>query len=48
VRDGLEARVTRSVYYELAELAEPGPHPGAGGIGVWSEGAFFTLQDSDR
>jgi uncharacterized protein len=40
VRDGLEAELTRSVYYELAEiaLAEGGKPPG-----VWSNGAFFTL-----
>jgi uncharacterized protein len=48
VRDGLQARVARSVYYELAELAEPGPHPGRSCIGVWSDGAFFALQDPDR
>ena len=37
---GLEALVARSVYYALAERAEPGP----GGIpGVWSAGMFFVL-----
>ena len=40
VRHGLEAELTRPVYYELAEiaLAEGGDPPG-----VWSEGAFFPL-----
>ena len=47
VRDGLQARVARSVYYELAELAEPGVHQGRSCIGVWSEGHFFALQDPD-
>jgi hypothetical protein len=47
VRDGLQARVARSVYYELAELAEPGDHQGRSCIGVWSEGHFFALQDPD-
>jgi hypothetical protein len=39
VRHGLEAELTRSVYYELAELALAGGEP----YGVWSEGAFFPL-----
>lgn len=41
VAGGLEARVTRSVYYQLAELAETGP----GGVpGVRSAGCFFPLE----
>ena len=41
VRHGLEAELTRSVYYELAEiaLAEGGNPPG-----VWSKGTFFPLE----
>ncbi len=40
VRGGLEALVTRSVYYELAEMAlEDGSNP----PGVWSGGAFFPM-----
>jgi hypothetical protein len=43
VRHGLEAEVTRSVYYELAELAlAAGDDP----PGVWSSGAFFALEPS--
>lgn len=42
VRDGLEARLVPSVYYELAELAEPGPEEGR--LGVWSAGLFFPLE----
>ncbi len=42
VRDGLEARLLPSVYYELAELAEPGPEDGR--FGVWSAGLFFPLE----
>lgn len=40
VRHGLEAELTRPVYYELADLAlaDDGPTPG-----VWSNGAFFPL-----
>ncbi len=40
VRDGLEARLTRAVFYELATHAVE-----AGGrYGVWSDGAFFALE----
>jgi len=41
VRHGLEAELTRPVYYELAELAlaEVNEPPG-----VWSEGTFFPLE----
>jgi hypothetical protein len=38
VRHGLEAELTRSIYYELAELALAHEPPG-----VWSGGAFFPL-----
>ena len=41
VRHGLEALITRPLYYELAEIAlgEGGSTPG-----IWSNGAFFPLQ----
>ena len=40
VRHGLEAELTRPVYYELAEIAlSEGNTPG-----VWSEGSFFSLE----
>ena len=42
VRDGLDALVARSVYYELAELGVEQPD---GSVGVWSHGAFFVLGD---
>jgi hypothetical protein len=41
VRPGLEARLARPVYYELAELAlEEGAEP----AGLWSKGVFFPLE----
>ncbi len=40
VRDGLEARLLRPVYYELAELAESAEER----LGVWSAGVFFPLE----
>jgi uncharacterized protein len=41
VRHGLEAELARPVYYELAEIAldEGGDPPG-----VWSDGAYFPLE----
>jgi hypothetical protein len=40
VRNGLEAELTRSLYYELAEVAlSAGEDP----AGLWSDGAFFPL-----
>ena len=40
VRHDLEAELTRSVYYELAEIAlSTGDEP----PGLWSDGAFFAL-----
>jgi hypothetical protein len=40
VRHGLEAELSRPVYYELAELAlSTGDEP----AGVWSDGVFFPL-----
>jgi len=41
VRYGLEAELTRSVYYELAELALADDQETPG---VWSDGAFFALE----
>jgi len=46
VREGLEARILRPVYYQLAELAAPAPiAPGqpASQLGIWSNGMFFVL-----
>lgn len=45
VRDGLEARVNRAVYYELVALAVPEMLDGVPTLGVWSQGAFFPLGD---
>ncbi len=41
VRGGLDARVARAVYYELAEMALAEGHQPAG---LWSGGAFFALE----
>lgn len=43
VRRGLEARIERSVFYALVELAEPRATPAGEVMGVVSQGAFFPL-----
>lgn len=42
VRGRLDAKLTRAVYYELANLTVPDPG-GSGDLGVWSGGVFFRL-----
>ncbi|MEM9706788.1 MAG: DUF1285 domain-containing protein [Pseudomonadota bacterium] len=43
VRAGLEARVARSVFYELVDIAEVREVDGVRSLGVSSKGAFFPL-----
>jgi hypothetical protein len=45
VRDGLEARLARPVFYELVELAVEEEIEGETQFGVWSSGAFYQLGD---
>ena len=45
-RDGLDARIARPVYYELAALAVPVRRAGRQAFGVWSDGMFFELGES--
>ena len=42
VRGRLEAKLSRPVFYELVELAEPAPSDDSV-LGVWSRGEFFSL-----
>lgn len=44
VRHGLEAELARPVYYELAELALRAAGESAG---IWSNGAFFRLEEAE-
>lgn len=46
VRDGLEALLTRPVYYELVERVEEDRETGH--LGVWSDGVFFALEDGGK
>lgn len=45
VRPGLEARLNRPVFYELAELGQEELIAGEVQFGVWSGGMFFRLGD---
>jgi uncharacterized protein len=45
VRDGLEARLARPVFYELVELGTEEPIEETTQFGVWSRGVFFRLGD---
>jgi uncharacterized protein len=42
VRPGLEALVSRALYYEMVQLADAEHLPGAP-LGLWSHGCFFSL-----
>jgi hypothetical protein len=44
VREGLEARILRPVFYHLVELAEVRRSGGEEVYGVWSRGQFFPLE----
>lgn len=48
LRDGIEARLTRSVFYELVDLGVEEDIDGEPFFGVWSSGSFFALGKLDR
>jgi hypothetical protein len=48
VRDGLEARLTRPVFYELVEHGEEREAEGRRILGLWSGGEFFRLGALDE
>jgi uncharacterized protein len=43
VRDGLEAKIARAVFYDLVELGREERVEDAAQFGVWSGGSFFRL-----
>jgi uncharacterized protein len=45
VRDRIEARLVRPVFYDLVELGTEQQVAGSVRFGVWSNGAFFRLGD---
>lgn len=48
VRDNLEARLNRPVFYQLVELAVPREVDGGKVLGVWSAGSFFPIGDMPK
>ena len=48
IRDWLEALIGRSVFLELAELAQEGQVEGRSWLGVWSQGVFFPLGPAEE
>ena len=46
VRPGLEARISRAVFYELVALAQTEVVDGRRMLGVWSEGVFFPIDEA--
>ena len=48
VRDGLEARLTRSVFYQLVDLGSEERVGDSVLFGVWSTGKFFPLGNLDE
>ncbi|MCB1692782.1 MAG: DUF1285 domain-containing protein [Pseudomonadales bacterium] len=47
VRDGLEALISRNVFYEMVDLMVPREIDGVLYQGVWSDGEFFPFARSD-
>jgi hypothetical protein len=47
VRAGLEALISRPVFYELAEMAEARPTPDGAVLGVTSQGAWFPIGSAE-
>jgi hypothetical protein len=47
VRGGLEARLSRPVFYELVALADERPTASGRELGAWSGGVFFSLGSPD-
>lgn len=47
LRDGIEARLTRAVFYELVNMGTEEDIDGVPFFGVWSRGSFFPLGKLD-
>ena len=47
VREGIDARLSRSVYYELVDLGVEASCEGAHMFGIWSSGCFFPLGSAE-
>ncbi|MBK19504.1 MAG: proteophosphoglycan precursor [Rhodospirillaceae bacterium] len=47
IREGIEALIARSVFYDLVEIGSEFTSDGEASIGVWSDGVFFKLGNVD-
>ena len=47
LRQGINARLSRSVYYQLVDLGVEADREGAQMFGVWSSGCFFPLGSTE-
>ena len=45
IRPGLEAKISRAVFYELVALGQTELVDGREMLGVWSEGVFFPIDE---
>lgn len=43
IKDGLDALISRAVFYDLVEIAEPSGGSSPEMLGVWSNGEFFEI-----
>jgi hypothetical protein len=46
IRPGLEAKISRAVFYELVALGQTETVDGREMLGVWSEGVFFPIDEA--
>ncbi|OWU86291.1 proteophosphoglycan precursor [Oceanicola sp. 22II-s10i] len=46
VRGGLEALIDRKSFYRIVDTGETVPHEGAEWFGLWSDGAFFPIEQA--
>jgi hypothetical protein len=46
IRPGLQARISRAVFYEMVALAQREQVEGRDMLGVWSEGVFFPIDEA--
>ena len=46
IRDRMEGRMNRNVYYQLSDLLTENQHKGNTWLGVWSNGEFFPLMEA--
>ena len=48
LNQGLEAKLSRSIFFDLANLAVEGKNDGANVLGVWSGGTFHVMSEENN